>query len=339
MRDVHLVGSVPLASARDVFVLLSEHLGPLLKRVPDGETGARAGWVAGQYRRVLAGHPAFEPAPVAQGRYQALPPLRVRPGFDKSALKFPSLGYAHDVIHDSYPVFLEMRATGEIHPHQRMLVPLPTPIATVAGFVVPEDQIAVEPAYERALLREVAEIESAIPPADLAFQWDVAREFMLVENLRPSPYADLWGGLGERLARYAAGIPHGAEVGFHLCYGNQGQRHFIEPRDSGNLVRVANLIAARVDRRVAFVHMPVPRDRDDDAYFAPMADLKLPADTDLALGLLHIEDGVEGARRRINAASRYRRDFGVAAECGLGGRPKEQVTRIIELHSAVARSS
>ena len=45
-RNVHLVGSVPLANAHDVFVAVSRALGSRLRRIPDGETGARSDWIA-----------------------------------------------------------------------------------------------------------------------------------------------------------------------------------------------------------------------------------------------------------------------------------------------------
>ena len=45
-RNVHLVGSVPLANAREVFVTVSAALGERLLRIPDGETGERTDWIA-----------------------------------------------------------------------------------------------------------------------------------------------------------------------------------------------------------------------------------------------------------------------------------------------------
>ena len=45
-RNVHLVGSVPLADARTVFETVSAALGPRLRRIPDGETGERSDWIA-----------------------------------------------------------------------------------------------------------------------------------------------------------------------------------------------------------------------------------------------------------------------------------------------------
>jgi hypothetical protein len=58
-RDVHLVGSVPLADARAVFTAASTALGPRLKRIPDGETGERSDWIT-WLEPVFAENPALE---------------------------------------------------------------------------------------------------------------------------------------------------------------------------------------------------------------------------------------------------------------------------------------
>jgi len=54
--DVHLVGSIPLSSAEEVFTKLCDSLGDHLCRLPDGETGERARWVYWQ-RTMLENHP------------------------------------------------------------------------------------------------------------------------------------------------------------------------------------------------------------------------------------------------------------------------------------------
>ena len=51
---VHLVGSVPVNTAEDMFRLSMEHLGGHLKRLPDGEVGKRDTWIRWQYARILA---------------------------------------------------------------------------------------------------------------------------------------------------------------------------------------------------------------------------------------------------------------------------------------------
>jgi hypothetical protein len=83
--------------------------------------------------------------------------------------------------------------------------------------------------------------------------------------------------------------------------------------------------------------MPVPRDRHDDPYFSPLSDLRLKSGTELYLGLIHLTDGIEGAKRRAAAAKRVMSDFGVATECGFGRRPPETIPELIRLHRAVAQ--
>jgi hypothetical protein len=82
--------------------------------------------------------------------------------------------------------------------------------------------------------------------------------------------------------------------------------------------------------------MPVPIDRADDAYFAPLKDLNLPAGTQLFLGLVHLDDGVQGARERVRAAQKVVPEFGVACECGLGRRPPERIPELLRLHREIA---
>jgi hypothetical protein len=79
--------------------------------------------------------------------------------------------------------------------------------------------------------------------------------------------------------------------------------------------------------------MPVPVDRGDDAYFEPLAGLKLDSKTKLFLGLVHDSDGVEGTRKRIDAAAKYATDFGIATECGFGRRPPETIPNLLRIHA------
>ena len=69
---VHLVGSVPLPNAEDVFRMAGRELGDRLRRVPDGETGPRADWIVWQYP-VLSSRPQFEVGPPDLNHYRALP--------------------------------------------------------------------------------------------------------------------------------------------------------------------------------------------------------------------------------------------------------------------------
>src|SRR6202022_1043970 len=96
-------------------------------------------------------------------------------------------------------------------------------------------------------------------------------------------------------------------------------------------------ITVEVKRPVQWISLPVPRNRADDAYFAPLKDLKMSAATELYLGLVHITDGKEGTTRRIEAAQRaIDRPFGVATECGLGRRPPQTTPQLLRIHAEVS---
>lgn len=333
-RGVHLVGSVPLGSAEEVFRTTNAILEGRLRRIPDGETGVRSNWIGWQ-ADVLARQPELDMIPPDPAAYAPSPRFKVRPGVDASAIAFGPLGYAAAAL-SSYAVFQRLRAEGVIPAGRRFQVSLPTPLAPVTAFVVRPDQAAVEPRYEARLLAEVNEIVGAIPHEDLAIQWDTAVEFALLELAGNTPSADVLAGIVERLVRIGNRVPSGVEMGYHLCYGDAGHRHFVQPRDTGKLVEVANAVSAQGQRPINWIHLPVPRDRTDEAYFAPLRNLTLHPETELYLGLVHYTDGVAGARRRIEAAQQIVPTFGVATECGFGRRPPETVPELLRIHAEVA---
>src|SRR5215211_4768429 len=160
-RGVHLVGSVPLADAESVFRLASATLGERLVRLPDGETGARANWIAWQLP-VLGAQPCFEVLPPDASEYAPNPRVRVRPDLAGERLAFGALGYAA-AARSSWPVFERLQTTSVIPARCRFQVSLPTPLAPVNALVVPADQARVEPLYEVRLLDELDEIAVSIP--------------------------------------------------------------------------------------------------------------------------------------------------------------------------------
>jgi hypothetical protein len=333
-RPVMLVGSVPLMNSREVFCTAATILGDRIKRIPDGETGDRLGWVGWQFT-VFATDPAFDVIPPDTASYAPHPKVRLRSRDTTRDLTIGPLGYAR-AARDSYAEFVRLRDEGVIPRGCRFQVSLPTPLAPICSFVVPEDQPAVEPFYEKRLLAEVDEICAAIPHESLALQWDVAIEIAIWEGLWPVHFTGVKPAIIKRLVRIADRIHAGVELGFHLCYGDYGHHHFKEPVDTANLVEVANAVTTATRRPINWIHVPVPRDRDDDAYFAPLRNLIRPTETELYLGLIHFTDGATGARRRIAAASRVLADFGIATECGLGRRPPATIPDLLRLHAEVA---
>jgi len=125
---------------------------------------------------------------------------------------------------------------------------------------------------------------------------------------------------------------------FHLCYGDYGARHFIEPRDMTRLVEVANVLSASISHDIAYFHMPVPVSRTDDDYFRPLAGLNLRGPTEIYLGLVHASDGPDGTRKRIETAQRHLPEFGVASECGMArARTSEVAEQLLKVHAEVTR--
>lgn len=337
MRNVHFVGSIPLEDAEEVFRTTAAILGAAVKRYPDGETGPRKAWVQWQIRSVKD-HAQFEltaAGPLNIEQRGNRPYYRLKAGMTPGDVHFGPLGYAEEARR-SYRLFADLRAAGVVPATARFLVAIPSPLAFLNVLIAPGDRAAVEPGYLRRLSTELDEIADAIPHRDLALQWDCVLEMLIAEGARSSHIDDAPDALVARLARIGERVPAEVELGYHFCYGDMEHKHSIEPPDMRVMVATANRLRVALRRPLAFLHMPVPRDRDDDAYFAPLEQLALAPDTELYLGLVHFTDGLPGTRRRMATASRHREAFGIATECGFGRRAPETIVPLLELHAAAA---
>lgn len=340
------MGSINLPDAESTIRTANELLAGLLKRIPDGEVGDRFHWIAFQADRIGA-TPGIERVgdqPILLKGLD-LRAVRIADGVDAADLELAPLGYA-DAALESWEVFSGLQEAGDIPDTLRFQVSLPTPAAVVGAFVAEEDRERFEPVYRDALYAELGRILAGIPHDKLAIQWDTAVEFAFIEAA--SGYADhfggayrpwfddVWAGVVDRALEKAARVPEPVEVGYHLCYGDAGEEHFIEPTDTANLVRFAQAVVDGASRPIAWVHLPVPIARTDDAYYLPLESLTLPEETELYLGLVHREDLASGAAARIEVASRHVERFGVATECGCGRAPREQTAPLIAAHAEVA---
>jgi methionine synthase II (cobalamin-independent) len=332
---VLLVGSVNLDSVDQVFKTAGRILGPCLERIPDGEPGPRSGWISFNYAGLRV-HRAFEPDPEA-GLHTGVTLLRLRKDAKKSDMVFGELGYAREAK-GSYVDFVAARKAGTIPKGVRFQVCLPTPFAVTVAFFSAATQPVAEKMYEAALIREIKQIAAAIPRRDLSIQLDICHDMVAWDGR----FAFTGGGTKTKDAMVAAirrlsnAVPRGVELGYHLCYGDFRGRHFVEPEDAGCAVDFANALSKAVKRPIAWIHMPVPENRSDARYFAPLARLRLHKETELFLGLVHL-DGAAATRRRIAAAKRYAPRFGVATECGMGRKwGTAQIPALMRVHAEVA---
>jgi hypothetical protein len=297
----------------------------------------------GYQRPKFEAHPFLEPGPAdPAGWPNAI--MRPKPGARAEDVTFGPLGYA-DAAVESFRLFASLQQEGVIPGHLRFQVCLPVPMDTVCGAVLVDAQLTVVPGYEAAMRRELDQVLAAIPHERLSIQWDVCHVVLMWEGwLRADPrLADLRPQLLAHLVAMGSAVPADVEMGYHLCYADMAHRHFREPADTAVLTEIANGLSREVPRPVHWIHLPVPIERDDEAYFQPLSQLSLRPETYLFLGLLHYRDGVAGARRRIATAQRVVERFGVATECGMGRRPPERggttdgFQELLALHAAVAR--
>ena len=340
-RNIYLVGTIPLTRPYDVFTLVADILGEKVLRVPDGEIGDRRMWVQAQYPYLLSAE-AVEAGGMPEdglsrkGSYQF--PLRLCPGATAGDVQFPDLGYTRYARY-AYSVFKALKEAERIPANWRLQIGLPAPM-DVCVMVEFDDRSAIESAYERAMLREIEQIQREIPHAELAITFDVVRGVLHWE-FPDHPYPQLHfdnarEGTLERYCRLGVAVASDVELGYHLCYGDQQHTHAIEPGDLAATTGLASALTSALQRSIDYFHVPVPRNRADDAYFEPLSDLAV-GEAELYLGLVHYSDGLEGTRKRIDVAQKYRSEFGSACECVFGRRPAEHnIARLLQLHADAA---
>lgn len=344
---VHFVGSIPLSSPEEVFRMLASALPEHVRAIPDGETGSRNNYIMCQ-KNVLSHVPEI------LGKWnfgQSLDdaPSKISLPLDQVASRIGEIETGYDTAAiESYKTFVKLRDAGMIPKGIRFMVAIPTTINCVLTLVSPPYRSTVEPIYEAALLKALRNIQDTIPHEDLAIQVDLATDLAVIEGIHSRPnrynigasqrpwYENEREGTLERIARFMGNghVDEDVQLGGHLCYGDMGHVHYVDPKDTGVVAGIISDIVRRVGRKVDFMHFPVPKDRDDVAYFEPLKEILTLCNekgTHLYLGLIHPDDD-EGNARRVSTAKEVigdGADWGVAGECGLGREPRELLPGIL----------
>ena len=341
-RNIYLVGSVPAASATEVFEQVSAALGPRIKRLPDGETGPRGDWIT-WLEPVFADNSAFQKSgeffrvhASGTGRER----YALKRGFAPIDVRFDNLFYA-DIAKASYAEFKRLKAAGKIAADTKFQVDLVPAHSVIWLFLVDALHAPIDPLYNDAVKREIDKICAAIPHQELAIQFDVASAvFARLERNEASSYgrnkAETQATFSDIVVDLGNSVPRDVDLLYHLCYGDSNHRHVVEPTDMTDMVEFANRLSRNIKRPIELIHMPVPRNRADDAYFAPLNALKLRPETELCLGLVHHTDGIEGTKRRLATAKKYVSNFSIATECGFGRRDPRTIPELLSIHAAVA---
>jgi hypothetical protein len=339
-----LVGSLPAASADPALRSAAELFGDLTFALPDGETGPRAAWAGYEREQLVRPHRDVEtvtvtesPTGVPRHAYET-PTFRVRPGVTE--LRWDSWPRIDEAI-ASYRRFRELRDEGVVSARLRFQVGLPFPTSALSGFK--HDFAANFPiaqrGFEDLVVRELDRLTTAIPPEDLAIQWDVCYEVLDIEGVLAWTSGDAWERFAGPVGRLTHRVPTGPVLGYHLCYGTFPEWPMYEARDLGLLVRMANHAVAHSGRTVDWLHLAGPRylRSEDDSFFAPLEDLDAGA-ARVFLGIVLPLDGVSGLRRRRATASRHLSEFGVAMYCGFARQPGADGAETMREHRRVVRA-
>jgi hypothetical protein len=104
----------------------------------------------------------------------------------------------------------------------------------------------------------------------------------------------------------------------------------VSPKNLAMAVKFANELITQSGRRVDFVHLPT-LDTIDEAYYAPLSDLKV-GNAKVYLGSIHNMEDLTRFKRRLEIAKDYLPKFGLAAPCGLGRHQSGEVRGPLDDH-------
>ena len=186
--ELLLVGSLPADSAESALRAAAAFYDGLVFALPDGETGPRSAWVGYERERLVRPNPDVvvvqeteSPTGIPRHAYET-PVFGIRPG--AAGLHWDSWPRIDDTI-AGYQVFRALRADGVIPAELRFQVGLPFPSSALSGFkadVVADYPVAAR-AFEDLVARELTRLTAAIPPDELAIQWDLAYETQDLEGV------------------------------------------------------------------------------------------------------------------------------------------------------------
>ena len=334
-RKAHLIGSINVPNAEMAMTSVADLLGDCCSRIPDGETGERGYWIRWQNSsfsncKGLKLEIVKQTIPGFKDTIER-PFYNIDKGIDPSSLDLGELGYAAEAI-KSYKIFKKLKEKKIIGEKVRFQVSIPSAMALVIGFIVKKDQLEVEPAVVTAIKKDLTKLQSAIKPEELAIQFDICQEIVGYDGGAKIPYDDILEGSVKRIADLCDHVETAVDVGIHLCYGDPGHKHIVEPKDLNTSVSFANGITCAAKRTINFIHMAVPINRSDDAYFMPLKNLRTHDRTQLILGLIHYSDGFDGSKNRLMTAEKFVKEFDIATECGFGRRPSETMPELLQIH-------
>lgn len=338
-RGVHLVGSIPAESTEAAMREATTRLGDRLRTLPDGETGDRSRWIV-HIVESLRAHPDLQVNRDGDwSDYDHATNFRVRRGH---RLRGETLDFGHMAAYqDGLRVIEELRREPGLD-QLAFQAGIPGDLDMALFTLGPIGAFRHRAAFTDATVREITQLHRQAGDG-VVFQLELPAELVFMTKM-PGPLRQAMAAfLASGVARLAARSPEGARFGVHLCLGDLGHRALGRMRDVGPLVALANALLKRwpTGRPLEYVHAPFAAGIDpaplDEAYYRPLAKLRLPDDVRFAAGFVH-EDGDLDQHRRIRdiIERQLSRRVDLSAACGLGRRTPEAAHRTMEISAELA---
>lgn len=337
-RRALLVGSLPADDEAQAMANALALLGPALDSLPDGEIGernarfpggTRSAWTAiigsiceadpASWKVVRAGETNDLGWSTDYGTGTRLAPRR-RPSEMAAHL---DLGW-NRFARQSYPEFERLRAAAD-RPELRFQVGLPTALGMTFTIMSPVNALRYAGAFNERLAHEANDVLDHLGGDNVRFQLEVPGELALAYRTRGRAL----GFALRTVLGLANQIRPEAPFGVHLCFGDLNNKALITQPSLTPAVRFTNELVKRwpTTHRLDYVHMPLAEadlaPTIDPAWYAPLADLRLPSDCRLVAGFVHDKLDDQGHDHLLALLDDLvGRRVDVASSCGLGRRDR-----------------
>ncbi len=339
-----LVGSLPAQSPEHAFRAGAELFGDMVFSLPDGETGPMAGWVSFEREHVI--RPSADivvvsetdsPTGLPRHAYET-PVFTVRRDVERVRFEtWPRI----DAAIESYGLFRELKRAGVIGGDLRFQVGLPFPSSAMNAFKsdFAADYPKAEAGYEDLVARELPRLLDAIPPEELAIQWDCAYETQDIERVLAWTNEGAWERFAGPVTRLTRLIPEQTLVGYHLCYGTFPEWPMYEARDYRCWCGWPTSPCPNPAARSTGCTWPAratcaARTEASSAHWSTSSLATLASSS----GSCFRSTARRGCAVGTGPPPRYLQDFGVAMYCGFGRQPGQDGDETMREHAQVIRS-
>ena len=336
-HGAHLVGSVPLASAEVVFETVAAALGDRVRRIPDGETGPRSDWIVWQLP-VFTSRPELEIVPPGPNSWRPLPRVRLEDGVRatacgsrRSATPTPRSPPIARSRASSATGVCRGRAGSRCACRRRW----PRSARSSCPSTRPRWRRPTRRACWRswgscyASCRTTRSRSSGTPTSSSRCWRASSRSGSPTSRAASSSGCCAWPATCPPTSSWAT-------TSATATCSTATSRSRPTP---GDWSRSPTRCAASLGRPLNWIHLPVPRDRADAAYFAPLA-RPAPARGDRALpgarpphGRRRGHAAAAGGRERVRLRLRRRH------RVRLGPAPPATVPELLRIHHAVERAA